>query len=63
MEKLRWVHRAAAQLIGRFKKFDHISQYMWDVLQLASIPTVHFIQDCILGVVVLFLCLGALLSA
>ena len=32
MEKLRRVHRAAARLIGGFRKFDHISQYMQDVL-------------------------------
>src|SRR6218665_1017204 len=32
MEKLRRVHRAAARLIGGFRKFDHISDYMRDVL-------------------------------
>src|SRR6218665_3655458 len=38
MEKLRRVHRAAAGLIGGFKKFDHISQYMRDVLHWQYIP-------------------------
>src|SRR6218665_1728857 len=38
MEKLRWVHRAAARLIGGFKKFDHISQYMRDVLHWLPFP-------------------------
>src|SRR6218665_179959 len=38
MEKLRRVHRATAQLIGGFKKFDHISQYMQDVLLWLSFP-------------------------
>src|SRR6218665_1433100 len=38
MEKLRQVHRAAARLIGRFRKVDHISQYMQDVLRWLLFP-------------------------
>src|SRR6218665_951277 len=38
MEKLRRVYRAAAQLIGGFKKFDHISQYMRDELHWLPFP-------------------------
>jgi len=39
MEKLRPVHRAAARLIGGFKKFDHVSQYiMRDVLNWLTFP-------------------------
>jgi len=38
MEKPRRVHRAAARLIGGFKKFDHISQYMRDVLHWLPFP-------------------------
>jgi len=56
MEKLRWVYRAVARLIDGFKKFDHMSQYMWDLLLW------RLIQDHILGVAVL-VWLGVLLSA
>src|SRR6218665_139596 len=38
MEKLRRVHRAAARLIGGFRKFDHISHYMRDVLHWLPFP-------------------------
>src|SRR6218665_3458582 len=38
MEKLRRVHRAAARLIGGFRKFDHISHYMRDVLHWLQFP-------------------------
>jgi len=38
MENLRRVHRAEARLIGGFKKFDHISQYMRDVLHWLPFP-------------------------
>ena len=38
MEKLRRVHRAAARLIGGFRKFDHISQYMRNVLHWLPFP-------------------------
>src|SRR6218665_374961 len=38
MEKPRRVHWAAARLIGVFKKFDHISQYMRDVLHWLPFP-------------------------
>src|SRR6218665_57017 len=37
-QKLRRVHRAAARLIGGFKKIDHISQYMRDVLNWLPFP-------------------------
>src|SRR6218665_2145298 len=55
MEKLRWVHRAAAQLIGGFRKFDHISQYMQDVLhwlpfpQLISYRIASLVWRCLCG--------------
>src|SRR6218665_3559586 len=61
MEKLRRVHRAAARLIGGFRKFDHIPLYA-ECVALASIPTTHLLQDRVLGVAVLVR-LGALLSA
>src|SRR6218665_1856448 len=38
MDKLRRVHRAAARLIGGFRKFDNISQYMRDVLHWLPFP-------------------------
>src|SRR6218665_733847 len=38
MEKLRRVHRAAARLIGGFRKFGHISHYMRDVLHWLPFP-------------------------
>src|SRR6218665_1041427 len=38
MEKLRWVHQAAVRLIVGFRKFDHISQYMRDVLHRLPCP-------------------------
>src|SRR6218665_124482 len=38
MEKLRRVHRTAARRIGGFKKFDHISHYMRDVLHWLPFP-------------------------
>src|SRR6218665_448435 len=38
IEKLRQVHRAAARLIGGFRKFDHISHYMQDVLHWLPFP-------------------------
>src|SRR6218665_2177851 len=38
MEKLRQVHRTAARLIGGFRKFDHTSQYMRDVLHWLPFP-------------------------
>src|SRR6218665_296208 len=38
MEKLRRVHRAAARLIGEFRKFDHISHCMRDVLHWLPFP-------------------------
>src|SRR6218665_578563 len=38
MEKLRRVHRAAARLNGGFRKFDHISHYMRDVLHWLPFP-------------------------
>src|SRR6218665_2140304 len=38
MEKLRRVHRAAARLIGGFRKFDRISPYMRDVLHWLPFP-------------------------
>src|SRR6218665_4121857 len=38
MEKLRRVHRAAARLIGGFRKFDHMSHYMRDVLYWIPFP-------------------------
>src|SRR6218665_2648867 len=38
MEKLRRVHRAAARLIGGFRKFDHISHFMRDVLHWLPFP-------------------------
>src|SRR6218665_787568 len=38
MEKLRRVHRAAARLIGGFRKFDHIFHYMRDVLHWLQFP-------------------------
>src|SRR6218665_2618505 len=38
MEKLRRVHRAAARLIGGFRKFDHISHYMRNVLHWLPFP-------------------------
>src|SRR6218665_3395291 len=37
MDKLRRVHRAAARL-GGFRKLDHISQYMRDVLHWLPFP-------------------------
>jgi len=52
---------AAARLTGWFKKFDHISQYA-GCIALASILTVHLIQDRVHGVAVL-VWLGALLYA
>jgi len=48
MKKLRRVHRAAARLIGGFRKFDHILY----CIALASIPTAHPLQDRVLGVAV-----------
>src|SRR6218665_2877329 len=61
MEKLRRVQGAAARLIGGFRKFDHIPLYA-ECVALASIPTTHLLQDCVLGVAVLVrLC--ALLSS
>src|SRR6218665_556133 len=42
MEKLRWVHRAAARLIGGFRKFDHISHYMRNVLHWLPFPQCIF---------------------
>src|SRR6218665_3443999 len=38
MEKLRRVRRAAARLIGGFRKFDHIYHYMRDVLHWLPFP-------------------------
>src|SRR6218665_3448052 len=38
MKKLRRVHRAAARLIGGFRKFDDISHYMRDVLHWLPFP-------------------------
>src|SRR6218665_3824789 len=38
MEKLRRVHRAAARLIGGFRKFYHISHYVRDVLHWLPFP-------------------------
>src|SRR6218665_2721046 len=38
MEKLRLVNRAAAGLISGFRKFDHISHYMRDVLHWHPFP-------------------------
>src|SRR6218665_940149 len=38
MEKLRRVHRAAARLSCGFRKFDHISHYMRDVLHWLPFP-------------------------
>src|SRR6218665_382965 len=38
MEKLRRVYRAAARLIGGFRKFDHIFHYMRDVLHWLPLP-------------------------
>src|SRR6218665_1766768 len=36
--KLRRVHRAAARLIGGFRKFDHLPHYRWDVLHWLPFP-------------------------
>src|SRR6218665_1641922 len=38
MENLRRVHRAVARLIDGFRKFDHISHYMRDVLHWPPFP-------------------------
>src|SRR6218665_2675431 len=38
MERLRRVHRAAAQLTGGFAKTDHISQYIRKVLHWLPLP-------------------------
>lgn len=71
MEKLRWVHRATAQLAGKFTRLTtnssivivYVSIYLIYVvgIALASTPTTHLVQDRVFGVALL-IWLGALLS-